>query len=307
MSDHDHIRKIAVTVVPNSLTLHSIRHTPEPWVVRGDGDTLCVTDSMAAYIVDRFQLGGRSSEERVANARLIAAAPRLLATVVDAVNLITWIIRDRGIRDAKYNEAQAVAKALIAAINLAVKGDSSPAEIPSSRPGDEKEIEQQAKAFCRRLGFNPEQDVLLGGKWIKCWERCAQELRKGSGETEAVDSRCLPEIVSVAIAGVPGTLLDPEIPLASEHINRAQDVQDPAVNSIQAEPLRFWANEGWGVIVLKTKPGHNQDRVVSIEYDPKDGEFIFTEQCDLCFWVSHKKADAIAALEEAIRWIKSKP
>jgi hypothetical protein len=150
---------------------------------------------------------------------------------------------------------------------------------------DEKEIEQQARSFCHRLGFNPEQDVLLDGERKKLWERYADELRKRP---------------------------DPETPLASEHTNRAQDAHDPIVNSRQAAPLLFWIESpvaaiAGDAIILKTKPGHNQDRVVSIEYDPKDGEFVFTEQCDECFWVSHKKADAIAALEEAIRWIKSKP
>jgi hypothetical protein len=121
-----------MSAVPVPLKVHRIRYTPEPWVVRGDGDTLCVTDSQAAYIVDRFVLGGRSRDEHVANARLIAAAPRLLSTVVDAVNLITEKI------PASDNDAQVVVRALIAAINLAVEGDPGLAEIPLSRPCDEK-------------------------------------------------------------------------------------------------------------------------------------------------------------------------
>jgi hypothetical protein len=149
---------------------------------------------------------------------------------------------------------------------------------------DEKEIEQQARDFCHRLGFNPEQDVLLDGERKKLWERYADELRKHP---------------------------NPEISLANEHTTRVQGGPDPIVNLMQATPLQFWAESPDAAkadaIVLKTKPGYHQDRVVSIEYDPKDGEFIFTEGCDECFWVSHKKADAIAALEEAIRWIKSKP
>ncbi len=56
------------------------KHTPGPWVVRGQGTPLlCVTDHDSAYIVDRFTLPSfRPDEEREANARLIAAAPDLL-------------------------------------------------------------------------------------------------------------------------------------------------------------------------------------------------------------------------------------
>lgn len=134
---------------------------------------------------------------------------------------------------------------------------------------DEKEIEKRCREFCQRLGFNPEQDMLLDGERMKLWERYAREIRKHHNHKETED-------------------FDQAAPLQFWK-------EQPAVDEIRGD-----------TIVLKTKPGHNQDRVVSIEHDPKDGEFIFTEQCDECFWVSHKKADAITALEEAIRWIKSK-
>jgi hypothetical protein len=59
-------------------------------MVRGAGtETMCVTDSDAAYIVDRFKLGGRSRHEHEANARLMAAAPDLLAACKSVGLLLT--------------------------------------------------------------------------------------------------------------------------------------------------------------------------------------------------------------------------
>jgi hypothetical protein len=57
------------------------KHTPAPWMVRGEPDLVCVTDSSSAYIVDRFILGDRPKDEHLANAYLIAAAPWLLAAL----------------------------------------------------------------------------------------------------------------------------------------------------------------------------------------------------------------------------------
>jgi hypothetical protein len=61
-------------------------YTQGPWVVKGEvGKMLCVTDHDAAYIVDRFLLGGRSPEEHLANARLIAVAPDLLVAATESL------------------------------------------------------------------------------------------------------------------------------------------------------------------------------------------------------------------------------
>lgn len=63
----------------------SEKHTPGPWVVKGEpSDLLCVVDHDSRYIVDRFKLGGRGIEEHLANARLIAAAPELLTALKQA-------------------------------------------------------------------------------------------------------------------------------------------------------------------------------------------------------------------------------
>ena len=62
--------------------------TPGPWVVKGvSGRTLCVTDKDSRYVVDRFELGGRSPGEHLANAHLIAAAPALLASLKELLEL----------------------------------------------------------------------------------------------------------------------------------------------------------------------------------------------------------------------------
>lgn len=133
MSNHDPTREIVVTAVPNSLTLHHIRHTPEPWVCEVMSAVYVMTDgghTLAemrgwGYLAERY--GAKEAMEmQRANGMLMAAAPRLLSAVVAAVNLIIEKV------SASDNEAQVVVKELIAAINLAVKGN-----LPS-RPGDEK-------------------------------------------------------------------------------------------------------------------------------------------------------------------------
>lgn len=65
------------------------KHTPGPWIARAFGTpTLCVTDADAAYVVDRFKLGGRSQAEHDANASLIAASPNLLAACESSLRLL---------------------------------------------------------------------------------------------------------------------------------------------------------------------------------------------------------------------------
>jgi hypothetical protein len=54
-------------------------HTPGPWHVAGKPHELCVVNYDAAYIVDRFRLGGWTEAQHLANARLIADAPAILA------------------------------------------------------------------------------------------------------------------------------------------------------------------------------------------------------------------------------------
>lgn len=62
--------------------MSEVEHTPGPWVAKGiGGPNLCVTDGDSRYVVDRFVLGSRATEEHEANARLIAAAPDLLAAL----------------------------------------------------------------------------------------------------------------------------------------------------------------------------------------------------------------------------------
>jgi len=60
-------------------------HTPTPWVVRGEGRTLCVTDEAAAYVIDRFHLPkDRPYEEHLANAEHIVRCVNLFDALVAA-------------------------------------------------------------------------------------------------------------------------------------------------------------------------------------------------------------------------------
>jgi len=70
------------------------KHTPTPWVVKGEGDLLCVTDADSAYVVDRFRCGVRTPEEHLANAHLIVRAvnahERLLAVAKRSLDLFRF-------------------------------------------------------------------------------------------------------------------------------------------------------------------------------------------------------------------------
>ena len=71
-------------------------HTPGPWKLNTDGDTGmndsgCILDSIGHVIVTDIYgtfKNGRTTGEAEANARLIAAAPDLLAACRDAIDFI---------------------------------------------------------------------------------------------------------------------------------------------------------------------------------------------------------------------------
>ena len=72
------------------------QHTPGPWKLNTDGDTGmndsgCILDSIGHVIVTDIYgtyRNGRTTGEAEANARLIAAAPDLLAALTEAVDFI---------------------------------------------------------------------------------------------------------------------------------------------------------------------------------------------------------------------------
>lgn len=94
-------------------------HTLGPWHVAGEPKLRCVVDNESAYIVDRFKLGGRSDAEHAANARLIAAAPDLLAACEESV---TWVALATG-RDPNTTHPAAInlANADLAKLNAAIR------------------------------------------------------------------------------------------------------------------------------------------------------------------------------------------
>jgi D-serine deaminase-like pyridoxal phosphate-dependent protein len=70
-------------------------YTPGPWIVRGTGGALlCVVNNEGAYIVDRFLLPHfMPDSERLANARLISAAPDLLASLMETRDAAAALMR----------------------------------------------------------------------------------------------------------------------------------------------------------------------------------------------------------------------
>ena len=61
------------------------KHTPGPWTQDEYGDV--ITPNRKTLVTEGIALGGRSTPETRANARLIAAAPELLAMLKDLVDL----------------------------------------------------------------------------------------------------------------------------------------------------------------------------------------------------------------------------
>jgi len=78
-SNSDHLANAASSRVQG--------YTPGPWAQDKYGDV--VTRSGAMLVAEGVALGGRSTEETRANARLIAAAPDLLAELQNIANADT--------------------------------------------------------------------------------------------------------------------------------------------------------------------------------------------------------------------------
>jgi hypothetical protein len=64
------------------------QHTPAPWTARQEGGIIApwnVTSDSLAYVAGTF---GRTAQEQEANARLIAAAPDLLAALQECLSVL---------------------------------------------------------------------------------------------------------------------------------------------------------------------------------------------------------------------------
>lgn len=101
-----------------------MKHTPGPWM-HGNSDkpvslmAVCFGAGTAGGTVVRFaESGDISFDETMANARLIAAAPDLLAALLELSQHFTgeWVNdpRSQSEIDDHYVEAQAIARAAIA-------------------------------------------------------------------------------------------------------------------------------------------------------------------------------------------------
>ena len=75
----------------------SAKHSPGPWhesgiaIEDGDGYTVCIMGE-----IDGFESGYDPCENSTANARLIAAAPELLAELKDKLRMLEAAYRDLG-------------------------------------------------------------------------------------------------------------------------------------------------------------------------------------------------------------------
>lgn len=79
------------------------KHTPGPWKIDARNlFALIIEDSTKGLAM----VAGRSVDERIANAALIAAAPDMLAFIVR----LTEIVGDSGLAGAEYEEAIALIK-----------------------------------------------------------------------------------------------------------------------------------------------------------------------------------------------------
>lgn len=74
--------------------MSAARHTPGPWIVGNGGDIL-TADEKHVIAYDEGRLGSGTEEEQ-ANARLIAAAPDLLAELKDAMNMLQRLAVEKG-------------------------------------------------------------------------------------------------------------------------------------------------------------------------------------------------------------------
>lgn len=92
------------------------KHTPGPWAVHGDIGTLIGSDDrkmMLAEVLYKHVVTewGRPLDEAQANARLIAAAPDLLAVVESAANWFGELGNDDGAQGLLDDLRAAIAKA----------------------------------------------------------------------------------------------------------------------------------------------------------------------------------------------------
>jgi len=99
------------------------KHTAGPWI--SDGETIDLfdfelenrrfwisADGMVIGYVDGF--GNKDNEERKANARLIAAAPELLAELITMTDAYSKAMKDAGV--SSYPEALVIVRSARAAI-----------------------------------------------------------------------------------------------------------------------------------------------------------------------------------------------
>jgi hypothetical protein len=87
-------------------------HTPAPWLCSGTSVSNPQANRPNAIICDVSGWGNRDAAEQIANARLIAAAPDLLAALENLTVLFDRMDRSGATNKAAYNDA-------IAAINKA--------------------------------------------------------------------------------------------------------------------------------------------------------------------------------------------
>lgn len=68
-----------------------MNHTPAPWTISDEIDPLIYSNATGAYVAQVFAYDGRNNSRNAAvdaDARLIAAAPDLLAALIEAVEII---------------------------------------------------------------------------------------------------------------------------------------------------------------------------------------------------------------------------
>ena len=73
-----------------------MKHTPGPWIVQGD--TYVTVNNL--IIAHCKQDGHSSLDEAMANARLIASAPDLLATLIEVTDVLERLRRGHGVEVA---------------------------------------------------------------------------------------------------------------------------------------------------------------------------------------------------------------